>query len=269
MKPLVTIITAVYNEEDNIEESILSVLNQTYDNIEYIIIDGGSTDKTVEIIKKYEAKIDYWISQPDNGVYDAWNKALKLSKGRWISFLGADDYYLTGAISAYVDYIAQSKKSLDYVSSVIKVVDQDKKFPRKLGCAWSWDTFKRYVNVAHVGSIHNRDYFVDFGLYDDSYKIAGDYEMLLRKNSKLSAGFINITTAVMRRGGVSTSFKNSFLTSKERLRAKIDTANRNKYAVHVEEVFLYTRYSIGHFLPRSTKLRVVNLYLNLFGKNDN
>ena len=89
--PLITIITVAYNAVKDIENTILSVLNQTYPNIEYIIIDGGSTDGTLDIIKKYEDKISYWVSEPDKGIYDAMNKGIVKANGDYLFFLGADD----------------------------------------------------------------------------------------------------------------------------------------------------------------------------------
>ncbi|MDP3466179.1 MAG: glycosyltransferase, partial [Sulfuricurvum sp.] len=91
-KPLISIITVVYNGEKYLEETILSILNQTYDNVEYIIIDGKSTDTTLEIVKKYEDKIDYWISESDTGIYDAMNKGISLSSNdTHLWFINAGD----------------------------------------------------------------------------------------------------------------------------------------------------------------------------------
>ena len=87
----ITIITAVYNALDTLEQAILSVLEQTYPNIEYIIIDGGSTDGSVELIKKYSSRIYYWVSEPDRGIYNAFNKGIYKSTGDYVYFLGADD----------------------------------------------------------------------------------------------------------------------------------------------------------------------------------
>lgn len=92
-KPLVSIITVVYNGEKYLEETIKSVINQTYDNVEYIIIDGGSTDGTIDIIKKYEDKIDYWVSEKDKGIYDAMNKGIDIASGDWINFMNAGDNF--------------------------------------------------------------------------------------------------------------------------------------------------------------------------------
>jgi len=91
---LITVITVVRNGEKTLEETILSVINQTYANVEYIIVDGASNDGTLDIIKKYEDRIDYWISEPDKGIYDAMNKGIDLSTGEWILFLGGDDLLL-------------------------------------------------------------------------------------------------------------------------------------------------------------------------------
>jgi cellulose synthase/poly-beta-1,6-N-acetylglucosamine synthase-like glycosyltransferase len=97
-KPLISIITVVYNGEKFLEETIKSVINQTYDNVEYIIIDGGSSDGTIDIIKKYEDYIDYWVSEKDNGIYDAMNKGIDLATGIWINFMNAGDLFFDNTI---------------------------------------------------------------------------------------------------------------------------------------------------------------------------
>jgi glycosyltransferase involved in cell wall biosynthesis len=92
-KSLVSVVTVVFNAEDCLEKTIQSVINQSYDNIEYIIIDGGSNDRTVDIIKSYADKIDYWVSEHDNGIYDAMNKGIDIATGSWINFMNAGDIF--------------------------------------------------------------------------------------------------------------------------------------------------------------------------------
>lgn len=91
--PLISVITVVFNGEAHLEQTILSVTEQSYSNLEYIIIDGGSSDSTLEIIKKYEDRIDYWVSESDRGLYDAMNKAIDASSGTWLNFLNCGDLY--------------------------------------------------------------------------------------------------------------------------------------------------------------------------------
>ena len=109
-KPLITIITVVYNNQKDIEETILSVINQSYNNIEYLIIDGGSEDNTVDIIKKYDNSIDYWISEKDNGIYDAMNKGCRLATGAGLCFLNSGD--------KFVGDVFNNKLKLPFLSSV-------------------------------------------------------------------------------------------------------------------------------------------------------
>ena len=111
-EPLISIITVVFNGIEHLEETILSVANQTYCNIEYIVIDGGSDDGTLEIIKKYLHIIDLWVSENDNGIYDAMNKGAKLATGSHLGFLNASDMYFTDAIQHVVNAI--SKNDFDY-----------------------------------------------------------------------------------------------------------------------------------------------------------
>ena len=93
MPPLISVVTICYNAKNDLEKTILSVLSQTYQDIEYIIIDGGSTDGTVDIIHKYSERLFYWISEPDKGIYDAMNKGMDRATGSWINFMNAGDTF--------------------------------------------------------------------------------------------------------------------------------------------------------------------------------
>lgn len=112
-KPLVSIVTPVYNGEKYLEDTIQSIIKQTYDNIEYIIIDGGSTDKTLDIIKKYEDKIAYWMSEQDRGMYDGINKGFKMATGEIFAWLNSDDKYYHSAVEIVVGIFNKYSKNIE------------------------------------------------------------------------------------------------------------------------------------------------------------
>jgi len=118
-RPLVTVVTAVFNGQPYLEGCLESVLRQDYPNIEHIVMDGGSSDGTLDVLRHYDDRIAFWKSGPDKGVYDAWNKALAEASGEWISFLGADDELLPGAVSAYVALAAMHPEA-EYLSSRVR-----------------------------------------------------------------------------------------------------------------------------------------------------
>ena len=240
-RPLITVITVVFNGANTLEQSILSVIDQSYDNIEYIIIDGGSEDGTLDIIRKYEKVIDYWVSEPDKGIYDAWNKGVCLARGDWVAFLGADDTYLAGAIHSYVESLAdQRDRRWEYISSRVNLTTGTKMM-RTVGQRWRWKTFRRYMSVAHVGSLHSRSLFERYGLFDTSYKISGDYEFLLRAGSGLSATYLNSITVNMGIGGASD---NNLLGFREKERAQVTTGGRNALLSRIEGILSVLKWKL-------------------------
>ena len=244
-EPLVTIITAVFNGEKTLEKTILSVINQSYSNIEFIIIDGSSTDGSLDIIKKYEHAIDYWVSEPDGGIYDAWNKGVRLSTGDWIAFLGSDDMYVDGAIQAYATFIEEHPvTTLEYVSSRVNLT-KDSKVLGVIGAPWNWSVLRKYMKVAQVGSMHHRCLFEKYGLFDDSYKISGDYEFLLRPGPHLRADFLNAITVNMQIGGASDANIQVF---REVVKAKISTGNRNILMSYFEKYWAIFKWKLRNYL---------------------
>jgi glycosyltransferase involved in cell wall biosynthesis len=244
-RPLITVITAVFNGAKTLEQSILSVINQSYDNIEYIIIDGASVDGTLDIIRRYDQAIDYWVSEPDGGIYDAWNKGIRLAMGDWVAFLGADDIYLPGAINSYAETIADSRdRRLEFISSRVNLTNGTKVI-RTIGGQWRWKSFRRYVNVAHVGSMHSRLLFERYGLFDTSYKIGGDYEFLLRPKSGLRATFLNSITVNM---GIAGASNNDLLGFREKERAQVTTGGRSSLISHIERIVAVGKWKLRKWL---------------------
>ena len=202
-KPLVTIITVVFNGERFIEETILSVLNQTYPNIEYIIIDGGSTDGTVKIIQKYADQIDYWISEKDNGIYDAMNKGVSLGNGEILGLINADDYYFENCVELVVNAFNENKADLIFGNKFL--YDQKLNLRKKI----SVDIPKKAENL-NIHSVHPT-VFVHRTVYEtikfnSTYKISADYDFLLNAyDNGYKYEKIDENLAVMRTGGASAN----------------------------------------------------------------
>lgn len=220
--PLITVITAVYNGEKYLEESIRSVIDQSYPNIQYILIDGGSTDNTISIVKKYSDRIAHWVSEPDKGIYDAWNKGLRSAKGDWVCFIGADDYFLTldtlATAATFLKSIDTEQKKYVYgkihqvladKSAVIEVLGTDWQYCRK--------QFSKEMTLAHCGSFHHCTLFKEYGNFNTNFKIAGDYEFLLRAYGKNRdfAYHVDLPVVGMRTGGISGNLNNRLLMARE------------------------------------------------------
>jgi FkbM family methyltransferase len=180
-QPFISIITVVFNGEKYLEETILSVINQTYNNFEYIIIDGGSTDGTVDIIKKYENYLAYWISEKDKGISDAFNKGLKASSGDYINFQGdGDGFVSTDAIDKVFQDINPDEDI--FVSAKIQRIDED---GNEIFISKHVDNFDKKsllfrMSLPHQGLFTHRSYFKKYGLFDVNNTFCMDYEHLLR-----------------------------------------------------------------------------------------
>lgn len=125
-KPLISIVTVVYNGEQYIEETIHSIINQKSSNIEFIIIDGGSTDRTISIIKKYENQIDYWSSENDKGIYDAMNKGSRIARGKWINFMNCGDTFASKKVISKIPFHNFKKNVMIYGNT--KIYNKKRKF---------------------------------------------------------------------------------------------------------------------------------------------
>ena len=180
-EPLISIITAVYNGEKYLEDTIQSILNQTYKNMEYIIIDGGSTDRTLEIIKKYDDKIDYWVSEKDQGISDAFNKGVKLAQGIYINFQGDGDGFVANDSLEKVFQDINSDKDI-FVSAKIKRIDilGDEIFVSKQSKLFDKRSLLFRMSMPHQGLFTHISYFKKYGLFDATNIFSMDYEHLLR-----------------------------------------------------------------------------------------
>ncbi|MDT0642495.1 glycosyltransferase family 2 protein [Zunongwangia sp. F363] len=207
----VSLITVVYNNVDCIKDCIQSVLSQTYADIEYIVIDGGSTDGTQSIIDPFLKDIAYYVSEKDNGLYDALNKGIKKSTGDIIGILNSDDFlYKTDTIEKIVDNFRSSGADLLYGKGIF--VDQKNIFDVKR--IYPSDPFrKNYLFFGwiplHPTIYVRREIYEKYGLYDQHYNIASDYEISLRwfKNDKIKKYYLDQWIVKMRLGGKSTTMR--------------------------------------------------------------
>ncbi len=220
----ISIITVCYNAEKTIEDTIKSVLDQNYDDVEYIIIDGASTDKTVDIITKYKDKLSYFISEPDKGIYDAMNKGILMATGDIVGVLNSDDFYADSNVLSTIANVFKEKKvdsvfaDLVYIrpenlNKIVRYYSSRRFYPEKFVYGWM---------PAHPTFFVRRVIYEKYGLFKTDYKIAADYELLVRflYRHRISYYYLNKVLIKMRTGGVSTkNLKSNWILNKEIVRA--------------------------------------------------
>ena len=219
-KPLLTIITVVLNQEKHLDQTIRSVLRQKCKDYEYIIIDGGSKDKTIKIIEKYSNKLSYWISQKDKGIYYAFNKGMILARGKYIGIINSDDIYTPKALEIISKSI-KSSPDKDFIFGSVKkhwgVLHGYR--PEKIRYSWG------FYSSHSTGFFIKRDAAKKVGLYNTKYKYHADYDyfyrMIIKKKLKGFSTKKNELIGIFRRGGFSSKiqFRKQF---KEELMIRYD-----------------------------------------------
>jgi glycosyltransferase involved in cell wall biosynthesis len=249
-KPLITVITVVFNGVSHLQETILSVLNQTYDNVEYIIIDGGSTDGTLDIIKKYEHAIDYWVSEKDNGISDAFNKGVLLSSGDYINFQGdGDGFYTPFSLEKVTKMIGMKKNALvsgricrtDELGVKLYISKQQRSFDKKL--------LLLRMSLPHQGLFTSKDFFKKYGLFDVNNIYCMDYEHLLRAYSNFpDVIFINEVIANWRDDGLGNGKTLDILKEYDLIKTKNNVAN--VYTLFLIKWFIYLKFYLKNLIIR-------------------
>ena len=204
-KPLISIITVVFNGEKYLEETIQSVINQTYSNVEYIIIDGGSSDGTLDIIKKYEDKIDYWVSEKDKGIYDAMNKGIQVSQGEIIGIVNSDDYLYLDTISNIANLYLENK--FNYTYGTLDYIDENGNKLYEISSIGinniKYKIFK-HMPYLHPTMFVSKKLYEEIGMYNMIYKLSADYDFVLRLiENKYKGVELSFKTGCFRVGGAS------------------------------------------------------------------
>lgn len=201
----VSIVTVVLNNAEYIEDCIKSIVSQNYKDIEYILIDGGSTDGTIEIIKKYENKIAKWISEPDRGIYDAMNKGLRMTSGDVVGILNSDDFYIDeNVISCVVNCLLRKDVYTCYGDLVyIDADDSDRQVRYWKSDAFNKKKFRRGWMPPHPTFFAKHHIYKKYGLFNLDFPLAADYELMLRFLYKynVSTAYIPKVLVKMRTGG--------------------------------------------------------------------
>ncbi|WP_268035266.1 glycosyltransferase family 2 protein [Algoriphagus sp. PAP.12] len=237
----VSLITVSFNSGSTLRDTICSVANQDYPEIEYIIIDGNSTDNTLEIIKEYENVVSKWISEDDYGLYDAMNKGLKMASGDIVGIINSDDFYhRPDALSKIVEGFSDPKIECVFADiRFVNSIDLDKTVRYYSSKRFNLGSFSWGFMPAHPTFFTYRRNFEKFGGYKTEYRIAADFELLVRflYKYRLSYQYLNFDLMKMRLGGVSTaSLKSTWIINQEDLRACRENGLKTNY------LRLYSRY---------------------------
>ena len=237
----ISIIIATWNAAKTLRRCLDSIVSQLTDETELILIDGGSKDETNEIIDSYGDKIAVHVSEPDKGVYDAWNKGVRVAKGDWITFIGADDWMLPDTISKYLGFFNDNGEDYDLICAKLHFVNSKGEVIRDVGEPWNWKKLiHRSWNLAHPGMLHNRRCFERIGCFDTRYRICGDSDFLQRLGPDIKTAFISDFLINMSEGGISDStaaVKEGYV-SRKRNKVLPDWVNLLEYSRLVVKVIL-------------------------------
>ena len=177
-RPLISVVTAVLDAEATLERTVRSVIEQDYDNLEYIIVDGGSRDNTVPIIHRHQSAIDYWSSAPDEGLYDAMNRGIELARGDLIGIVNADDWYAEGALRLVAQTFLERGEAVVHGAMSMVPADPGRRFvsaaPERLG------KLRKGMVVNHPTVFVPKSIYRKFGVFDTSYRIAADWDLMVR-----------------------------------------------------------------------------------------
>ena len=237
-EPLISIITVVLNNEKYLEEALESLKSQSYRNFEHIVIDGGSSDRTLEIIKKNDENIDYWVSKKDKGIYDAFNLGMKLARGDYLGFLNSDDKFTGDALNILKRYILNFPNK-DFIFGAVK---------KHWGILYGYKPYKIFWSWGFYSS-HSTGFFIKtnsakkVGLYNLKYKYSADYDYFFRmivKNKLKGVGTKKSEIfGIFRRGGFSSTikFRDHFF---EEIIIRLDN-NQNKLLVLIIFIYKYLK----------------------------
>jgi glycosyltransferase involved in cell wall biosynthesis len=212
--PLIGFVIATLNASARLQACLDSIYRQDDSSWEIVIIDGGSTDGTLDIIRRNTPRLRYWRSEPDGGVYDAWNKAIPHLTAQWVHFLGAEDLlYAPDIVGRLRPILSRDPPRHRIIYGSVALINETGELIQYLGKPWDEieQRFKTEMCIPHQGILHHRDLFAGGAHFDPSFRFAGDYELLLRELKDHAPYFCdNVCVAAWRIGGISTNSQYSF-----------------------------------------------------------
>jgi len=268
--PLITIIIAVFNGVKTLQQCIDTVAQQTYANKELIIIDGDSKDGTVDLLKANNSQITYWVSEPDHGIYNAWNKGLEQAKGDWICFLGADDFlWDMQVLERIAKQLVIIPAGISVVYGQIMLLNNNGENLYPIGESWQKikKHFRQVMCIPHPGTMHRRSLFEQNGKFDESFRIAGDYELLLRELKKADAVFIpDLIIVGMRQGGISSDPANALVAMREiRLAQRVNGQKLPGWIWIMAMIKVYIRLLLWGLLGEVVARRILDFGRKILG----
>jgi glycosyltransferase involved in cell wall biosynthesis len=271
LPPVFTVVTVVLNNAQDLERTILSVINQSYPDLEYIIIDGGSSDGTLDILRKYEYAVDYWISERDKGVYDAFNKACQLITGQWTIFLGAGDVFhdteVLATIYETVQYVGTDTEIIYGKVSLINnrnipVKTLNRSWPQMLG-RWRGG---RPMLPHHQGVFHRKTILSSEDPFDTSYRIAADSKLIYKSIKSVDPVFASVIVSTVPLDGLSTAPKYVLTTANEIVRVNRELGFTN----YPHQVWFYLKavfkLAIFSFAGDTASKRCIDKYRRFTGR---
>ena len=270
--PKFTTVIASYNAAATLRRSIESLRSQTYPAKELIVVDGGSSDDTMEIVKSYGDLVSYAISEPDRGILDAWSKGLKQRTGDWVHFLGADDYFHDDMVlESIAEQRAIRRQESKLVYGRIQRVNRNGEFVEWLGQSWNADRFRQVgMCIPHTATFHHRSFFEEYGDLERDRPIGLPYEYLLRYLKDHDAVSVPIVVACMTVGGESNRPENHLAYVRETFRAQRihGTAKPNIYMLARGQSYLsaLVKYALGKALPGPFYFRTLDFIRKIRGR---
>jgi glycosyltransferase involved in cell wall biosynthesis len=267
-----SVVIAVLDAEATLERALASVVGQSCPSWELLVVDGASTDRTLEIIRAHASRLAHWESAPDEGVCHAWNKALAHAKGEWVSFLGADDYLWDSRV---LERVAGQLDVLEPDCAVaygkVQLVGPAGELLAMVGQPWSRAAplLRDHMSIPHQATFHRASLFRQFGPFDTSFRICGDYELLLRALPARGAHFLDEVVVAMQRGGLSDRPGQSAVMAEEFLRAQhMHGLRRLPPWISFRLWRARGRRALGRFLGEARADAVASAYHALAGRQD-